>query len=91
MFTYYTVYYFTGIFYAVVRQISMLMIDSKDPVFYILIENKVKAHIYIYIHYHTGMCTGIHFHKLTVKGELDQRYTTDPVSRNWRGWGRRGG
>ena len=30
---YYTVYYFTGIFYAVVRQISMLFIDNKDSVF----------------------------------------------------------
>ena len=29
---YYTVYYFTGIFYAVVRQISMLVIDNKDSV-----------------------------------------------------------
>ena len=29
----YTVCYFTGIFYAVVRQISMLFIDSKDSVF----------------------------------------------------------
>ena len=32
MFMYYTVYYFTGIFYAVVRQISMLIIDNKDSV-----------------------------------------------------------
>ena len=30
---YYTVWYFTGKFYAVVRQISMLCIDSKDFVF----------------------------------------------------------
>ena len=30
---YYTVWYFTGKFYAVVRQISMLFIDSKDSVF----------------------------------------------------------
>ena len=30
---YYTVCYFTGIFYAVVRQISMLFIDNKDSVF----------------------------------------------------------
>ena len=30
---YYTVWYFTGKFYAVVRQISMLFIDSKDYVF----------------------------------------------------------
>ena len=28
--------YFTGNFYAVVRQISMLFIDNKDPVFCIL-------------------------------------------------------
>ena len=33
MFMYYTVCYFTGIFYAVVRHISMLFIDSKDSVF----------------------------------------------------------
>ena len=33
MFMYYTVCYFTGIFYAVVRQISMLFIDNKDSVF----------------------------------------------------------
>ena len=32
MFMYCTVCYFTGIFYAVVRQISMLMIDNKDSV-----------------------------------------------------------
>ena len=30
---YYTVCYFTGIFYAVVRHISMLFIDNKDSVF----------------------------------------------------------
>ena len=30
---YYTVCYFTCIFYAVVRQISMLFIDNKDSVF----------------------------------------------------------
>ena len=29
---YYAVCYFTGIFYAVVRQISMLFIDDKDSV-----------------------------------------------------------
>ena len=33
MFMYYTVCYFTGIFYAVVRQISMLFRDNKDSVF----------------------------------------------------------
>ena len=33
MFMYYTVCYCTGIFYAVVRQISMLVIDNKDSVF----------------------------------------------------------
>ena len=33
MFIYYTVCYFTGIFYAVIRQISMLFIDNKDFVF----------------------------------------------------------
>ena len=33
---YYTVCYFTGIFYAVVRQIYMLFIDNKDFVFCIL-------------------------------------------------------
>ena len=32
MFTYYTVCYSIGIFYAVVRQISMLFIDNKDSV-----------------------------------------------------------
>ena len=31
-----TLCYFTGIFYAVVRQISMLFIDNKDSVFCIL-------------------------------------------------------
>ena len=30
---YYTVCYFTGIIYAVVRHISMLFIDNKDSVF----------------------------------------------------------
>ena len=34
---YYLVCYFTGIFYAVVRQISMLFIDNKDSVFCILV------------------------------------------------------
>ena len=29
---YYTVCYFTGLFYAVVRQISMLFVDNKDSV-----------------------------------------------------------
>ena len=38
---YYTVCYFTGIFYAVVRQISMLFIDNKDFAFCIL--DKLKA------------------------------------------------
>ena len=33
MFTNYTACYFTGIFYAVIRQISMLFIDNKDSVF----------------------------------------------------------
>ena len=33
MFMYYTACYFTGIFYAVVRQISMLFIGNKDSVF----------------------------------------------------------
>ena len=33
---YYTVCYLTGIFYAVVRQISMLFIDNKISVFCIL-------------------------------------------------------
>ena len=33
---YYTVCYLTGIFYAVVRQISMLFIDNKKIVFRIL-------------------------------------------------------
>ena len=33
---YYSVCYFTCIFYAVVRQISMLFIDNKDSVFCIL-------------------------------------------------------
>ena len=34
MFMYYTVCYFTGIFYAFVRQISMLFTDNKDFVFF---------------------------------------------------------
>ena len=34
MFMYYTVCYFTGLFYAVVRQISMLFIDNKDSVLF---------------------------------------------------------
>ena len=33
MFMYYTACYFTGIFYAVIRQISVLFIDNKDSVF----------------------------------------------------------
>ena len=32
-YSFYTVRYFTGIFYAVVRQISLLFIDNKDYVF----------------------------------------------------------
>ena len=35
MFMYYTVCYFTDIFYVVVRQIYMLFIDNKDSVFFI--------------------------------------------------------
>ena len=38
MFMYYTGCYFTGIFYAVVGQMSMLFIDNKDSVFGILYE-----------------------------------------------------
>ena len=34
MFMYYTVCYFTGIFYAVVRQICVLFIDNKDSVLF---------------------------------------------------------
>ena len=34
MFMYYTVCYFTGIFYAVVRQSSMLFIDNKYSVYH---------------------------------------------------------
>ena len=34
MFMSYTVCYFTGIFYAIVMQISMLFIDNKDSVFW---------------------------------------------------------
>ena len=30
---YYTVCYFTALFYAAVRQISMLFVDNKDSVF----------------------------------------------------------
>ena len=37
MFMYYTVCYFSGIFYAVVRQISILFIHNKDSVFCILL------------------------------------------------------
>ena len=33
---YYTVCYFTELFYVVVRQISMLFVDNKDSVFCIL-------------------------------------------------------
>ena len=32
IFMYYTMCYFTGLFYAVVRQISMLFVDNKDSV-----------------------------------------------------------
>ena len=34
MFMYFTVRYFTGIFYAVVRQICVLFIDNKDSVLF---------------------------------------------------------
>ena len=40
---YYTVCYFTGIFYAVVRQISILFVDNKDSVFCTLMARKKKA------------------------------------------------
>ena len=43
---YYTVCYFTGIFYAVVRQISMLFIDNRDSVFCILSSQATN-----YLHY----------------------------------------
>ena len=36
--------YFTGIFYAVVRQISMSFVDSKDSVFCRNCERKIKNH-----------------------------------------------
>ena len=36
MFMYYIVCYFTGLFCAVARQNSMLFIDNKDSVFFIL-------------------------------------------------------
>ena len=35
---YYTVCYFTCIFYAIVRQISMLFIDNKDSVFCVKVD-----------------------------------------------------
>ena len=47
MFIYYTVYYFTGIFYAVVRHISVLFIDNKDFVFY------PHTHVYTQARMHT--------------------------------------
>ena len=40
MFMYYTVCYFTGIFYAVVRHISMLFIANEDFVFCTLMRKK---------------------------------------------------
>ena len=43
MFMYYTVSYFTGIFCAVVRPISMLFIDNKDSVFCIYKYNSQRA------------------------------------------------
>ena len=43
MFMYYTVCYFTGIFYAVVRQISILFIDNKDSLLCTLMARKKKA------------------------------------------------
>ena len=45
MFMYYTVCYCTGIFYAVVRQISMLFIDNKDSVFCILYSDLMNADV----------------------------------------------
>ena len=46
MFMYYTVCYFTGIFYAVVRQISMLFIDNRDSVFCILCTSiEIPVHV----------------------------------------------
>ena len=42
MFMYYTVCYFTGIFYAVVRQSSMLFIDNKYSVFSVYHKSAVK-------------------------------------------------
>ena len=41
---YYTVCYLTGIFYAVVRQISMLFIDNKIYVFCILYSDRFVPH-----------------------------------------------
>ena len=49
MFMYYTVCYFTGIFYAVVRQILMLFIDNKDSAFCILDELKALTKKYLWI------------------------------------------
>ena len=46
---YYTVCYFTGIFCAVVRQISMLFIDNKDSEFCILDELKAFTKKYLWI------------------------------------------
>ena len=43
MFMYYTVCYFTGIFYAVVRQISMLFIDNNISVFCTIIYSTQKV------------------------------------------------
>ena len=44
MFMYYTVCYFTGIFYAFVRQISMLFIDNKDFGFCNLLRSYFDGH-----------------------------------------------
>ena len=57
---YYTVCYFTCIFYAVVRQISMLFIGNKDSVFCTAMTlNDVKIHNEMINWYSSKVCTVI--------------------------------
>ena len=66
MFMCYTVCYFTGIFYAVERQISMLLIDNKDSSVCILYDPvsslwPLGIKVVIITHILFGRSFGLHF------------------------------
>ena len=57
MFMYYCVCYFTGIFYAVIRHISMLLVDNKDSVFSRSIVHSVCLSQHVLLIFLSSLCS----------------------------------